>query len=228
MTTFARCGPNGRFRQQQFSCSAAARSGDCDAWLLRRLAESGHGVTFGVRQPTDPKHEWLAADGVALAGIADAVRVADVVIIATPWNATQSALAAAGDFAGKPLLDATNPIGPGFALTHGHTDSGAEQVAQWAPSARVVKAFNSTGTENMANPVYGTQRAAMFVCGDDADACVTAVTLARDLGFEAVRVGSLSMARVLEPVAMLWINLAMVLGNGRDIAFGLLRRGGIA
>lgn len=112
----------------------------------------------------------------------------------------------------------------GFELTHGHTDSGAEQVARWATNAKVVKVFNTTGHENMADPTYGAARAAMFVCGDDDGACASALGLARELGFDALRVGGLSKARVLEPAAMLWVNLALVLGNGRGVAFGLLRR----
>ena len=107
--------------------------------------------------------------------------------------------------------------------SHAHTDSGGEQVARWAKNAKVVKAFNTTGLENMADPKYGNARAAMFVCGDDEGACAVAAQLARDLGFEAVRTGGLSGARVLEPVAMLWISLAMS-GKTRGIAFGLLRR----
>jgi 8-hydroxy-5-deazaflavin:NADPH oxidoreductase len=187
------------------------------------LARAGHGVEYGVRQPAAAKHEPLRGHA-SVTSVAAAVSAAEVVILATPWAATEAALAGAGDLAGKPLLDATNPIGPGFALTHGLTDSGAEQVARWATTARVVKVFNSTGFENLASPVYPGARAVMFVCGDDAPACAIACELATDLGFEAVRVGALSKARLIEPVAMLWIQLAMVLGNGRNIAFGILRR----
>jgi hypothetical protein len=156
--------------------------------------------------------------------VPDAVRQADVIILATPWAAAESALAAAGDFGGKPLLDATNPIGPGMALTHGHTDSGGEQVQRWAPSARVVKVFNTTGVENMAAPRFGDARALMLACGDDTEAVATAVGLAGDIGFEALAFGPLRNARLLEPFGRAWIELALVRGQGRGIAFGLLRR----
>jgi len=89
-----------------------------------------------------------------------------------------------------------------------------------------VTAFNSTGVENLADPRFGDARAAMFVAGDDAAACEIALGLARDLGFLAVRLGGLVRARVLEPTAMLWIQLAITRGLGRDIAFGVVRRGG--
>ena len=182
------------------------------------LAKAGHRVVYGVR---DPSRKDLG--GAAAATVRAAVEGAEAVILATPWDGAKDALEAAGDFGGKPLLDATNPIGPGFKLVLAHTDSGGEQVARWAKNAKVVMAFNTTGLENMADPKYGAARAAMFVCGDDPGACEVAAGLARDLGFEAVRTGGLSGARVLEPVAMLWISLAMS-GKNRNVAFGLLRR----
>jgi predicted dinucleotide-binding enzyme len=87
-----------------------------------------------------------------------------------------------------------------------------------------VKAFNTTGAENMAEPVYGEQRTTMFICGDDEMAKGAAAQLAEELGFEVVDAGGLSAARHLESLALLWIHLARVAGLGRDIAFRLLRR----
>jgi 8-hydroxy-5-deazaflavin:NADPH oxidoreductase len=202
---------------------AIVGAGSVGATLGAGLARAGHKITYGVRDVASEKHVALRAHA-ALASVRDAVAVSDAVVLATPWNAAEAALEAAGDFAGKALLDATNPIGPGFQLTHGWSDSGAEQVARWAKNAQVVKVFNSTGAQNMGNPLYGDTRSVMFVCGDAQPACATAAKLATDLGFDAIEVGPLSKARTLEPLAMLWIQLAMVLGNGRDTAFGILRR----
>ncbi len=54
----------------------------------------------------------------------------------------------AGGFAGKVLIDATNPeASDGYALAVGHTTSGAEKIARWARDARVVKAFNGIYAE---------------------------------------------------------------------------------
>ncbi|MEM9072763.1 MAG: NAD(P)-binding domain-containing protein [Myxococcota bacterium] len=188
---------------------------------IGRGLEAKHDVLYAVRDPAAPKYAALK-DRARPVG--EAIDAAEVVILSTPWAATENAIAGAGDFRGKPLLDATNPIGAGFALTHGHDDSGAEQVQRWAPSARVVKVFNTTGVENMANPAYPDGRAAMFLCGDDEGACAIAKTLCLDLGFEPFHVGGLSRARVLEPVAMLWIQLALVLGHGRGIALSIATR----
>lgn len=182
--------------------------------------QEGHEVVFGVRNP---------AGKLVLAGrvaeIPEAVREADVVVLATPWNAVQDVLRAAGTLDGVVLVDCTNPILPGLGgLALGTATSAAEQVAAWVPAARVVKAFNTTGAANMGSPRYGAERLTMFLCGDDAPAKSVVSELARVLGFEPVDCGGLTAARYLEPLAMLWIHLAYKVGLGPDFGFRLLRR----
>ena len=76
----------------------------------------------------------------------------------------------------------------------------------------------------MADPGYDGQKATMFFAGDDHVAKSKAARLAEEIGFEAVDAGPLSHARLLEPMAVLWIFLAHVQGMGTGIAFQLLRR----
>lgn len=77
-------------------------------------------------------------------------------VLAIPWSATESALREAGNLEGKIVVDCTNPLKPDLSgLTHGHGDSGGEQVARWAPGSRVGKAFNSTGFNIMQQPGSG-------------------------------------------------------------------------
>jgi predicted dinucleotide-binding enzyme len=122
------------------------------------------------------------------------------------------------------VIDATNPLGPGLKLLTGKNgESGGEQVQAMVPQAHVVKALNTTGFDNMQNPVYEGRASVMFYCGDDAGAKSTVKELLVSLGFEAVDAGPLSRARQLENLAVLWISLAMG-GLGRDIAFRLMRR----
>ena len=205
---------------------AVIGAGVVGSTLAKALAAKGHTVTFGARDSGSDKVSRALATtpGATAMPIAEAVRWADAVILATPWSGTEAALSAAGDFAGKPLIDATNPLTPTYALALGHTSSGGEQVQAWAPTARVVKMFNSTGWENMAEPGYPAGRAAMVYCGDDSEAKKIAAGLAGDLGFEPLDLGALNGARLLEPAAMLWIRLAVMQKLGRGIAFGLLRR----
>jgi hypothetical protein len=203
-------------------------AGNVGSTLGRRWAQNGHRVIFGVRQPQSQKVQEVLRTAGAQAratSVREAVTAAECVLLATPWEATQDAIQAAGNLTGKILIDCTNPLAPGLrGLALGHTTSGGEQVASWAAGARVVKAFNMTGAKNMANPVYGTQPLTMFICGDDAEAKTTVGSLATELGFEVIDSGPLRVARYLEPLAMLWIHLAYVQGLGPDMGFTLLRR----
>lgn len=195
-------------------------AGQVGTTLGRAWAKAGHEVVYGARESGAPApHPSATMDSVRGAAVAG-----ELVVLVTPWAAVPDALRAAGDLGGKPLIDVTNPIGTGFALTHGHTTSGAEEVARLATNARVVKAFNSTGLETMANPVFGERRAVMPIAGDDSTAVAAAVKLATDIGFEAVGLEGLVRAREIEPVGLLWIKLALQWGQGRNIAFGISRR----
>jgi predicted dinucleotide-binding enzyme len=157
-------------------------------------------------------------------GYTQAVATADVSVLATPWEAAQPLLQSIGSWTGRILVDCINPIAPGLQLALGTTTSAAEQIAGWARGAYVVKAFNTTGWNNMADPIYHGERITMFIAGDNAEAKDIVTGLADDLGFEVVDAGDLTVARYLEPLAMLWIRLATVQKLGRDIAFKLLRR----
>lgn len=201
-------------------------AGSVGGTLGSRWAAASHEVVFGVRDPRSEKVKDLLKTlcNARAAEIAEAASESEIVVLATPWPAARDAIQSAGNLSGKVLLDCTNPLKSDLSLDAGHTTSGAEMVAGWATPARVVKIFNTTGYGNMANPHYGDQAATMFYAGDDSEAKQTAARLASDLGFEPVDAGPLKNARLLEPLAALWIDLAMVRGHGRDIAFKLLRR----
>jgi hypothetical protein len=111
-----------------------------------------------------------------------------------------------------------------MGLALGHTSSGGESVAAWAPGAAVFKTLNTTGFNNMEDSGGYAQKPVMFFAGDDSARRATVAALLADLGFEPVDAGPLSNARLLEPYAMLWIDLAVNRGQGRDIAFALMRR----
>jgi NADPH-dependent F420 reductase len=203
-------------------------TGRVGAALGRRWAEAGHEVVFGSRRPDAADVQELVASvgaGASAAPPAEAAAWAEVVVLATPGDSAGSVASGLGDLAGKTLIDCTNPILPGLAgLSVGTDDSAAERIARAVPGARVVKAFNTTGSSNMEDPVYEAGRLAMFVCGDDAGAKGVATELAEALGFEPVDCGPLRSARWLEPMAMLWVTMAYGLGNGPDFGFAVLRR----
>ncbi len=187
--------------------------------------KSGHGVTLGVRDPAGSRAIDLKQQGFTIAAPRDAAARADVVVLAVPWGALRSTLESLGSLAGKIVVDATNPLTADMSLAVGHSDSAGETVARLAPGARVVKAFNTTGASNMADSRYSNGKLVMLVAGDDTQAKASVMSLANDLGFEAVDAGPLAMSRYLEPMAMVWIKLALVQKLGRNFGFALLRKG---
>lgn len=195
---------------------AVIGAGRVGATLGRRWAGLGHDVVYGVRDPGAERH----ADLGATAAPAEAVTGADVVLVALPWAAVEATLTglAVGDAV---VLDATNPLPAG---DDDPAASGGERVARWLGSGRVVKAFNTTGSANMADPAGYPVAPLLPVAGDDDGAKAVAVALAAELGFDPVDAGPLAAARDLEHLAALWIRLAYPLGHGPDIAFALVRR----
>jgi predicted dinucleotide-binding enzyme len=195
--------------------------GNVGSTLGAGWAARGHEVIFGVRDP----NKGSAVANTKAASVKEAAQAGEVVVLAVPWNAVPAALRSAGNLNGKILLDATNPLLPDLSgIDAPEGISGGEQVASLVPGVPVVKIFNTTGYPNMANPDYNGQRATMFYCGDELEAKKVAASLAEDLGFEAVDAGPLREARCLEPLALLWIHLALKQGLGVNIAFKLMRR----
>jgi predicted dinucleotide-binding enzyme len=200
--------------------------GNVGGTLGRRWAKAGHTVVFGSRKPDDAKAKADAsAMGASLASIRDAASTADVVVLTVPWDVAPDALRSAGDLSGKVLLDCTNPLLPDLSgLSVGPTTSGGEEAAKLAPGAWVVKIFNSTGFGNMADPNYGGTPATMLYAGDNPAAKEIAARLARDLGFDPVDFGPLTGARLLEHIALAWINLAVKQKMGLDFSLNVVRR----
>lgn len=186
--------------------------------------KAGHGVTMAVRDLAGSRAAELKQEGFDLITPKDAAGVADIVVLAIPWSALAGAVKGLGPLAGKILVDATNPLAPDLSLAIGHDDSAGETVARLAPGARVIKAFNITGANNMADSRYGGGKLIMPVAGDDGDAKRVVMALAGDLGFEPIDTGPLAMSRYLEPMAMVWIKLAIAQKMGRNFGFALLRR----
>lgn len=190
--------------------------------LGRVWAQSGHAVLFGSRDAT--KAEQIASQigaGARGGSYADAAGFGEVVVLTAPWPAAEQTLRAAGSLAGKVLIDVVNPL-QDADLALGHTTSAAEQIAAWAPGARVVKAFNTIYFQSLDARAHPGDASAFF-CGDDPAAKQLVAQLAADLGFDPVDAGPLVNARLLEPLALLWIRLAGQGGYGPQIAFKLLR-----
>ncbi len=182
-----------------------------------------HDVVFAVREPGNDKSKQLAKDGFSVSAIADAGKSAEVIVLAVPWTEIATVIETLGPLKGKIVIDATNPLTPDLEMGLGFDDSAGETVALLAQGAHVVKAFNTTGAENMAKAKDFPNKPVMFVAGDDAAAKKSVQKLAEDIGFEAIDAGPLKASRYLEPMAMQWIKLAFG-GIGTQFAFSLVRR----
>jgi len=205
---------------------AVIGAGSVGQALGRGWTKAGHQVVFGIPDPSPARYPKLAA--AQLQQPAAAVGGADVIVLATPWDKTEAAIASLGDLKDRILIDCTNPLTmtpAGMGLALGFESSAAERIAQWAKGAAVFKTLNQTGADNMDRAGDFAVRPAMFVAGDDDAKKPVVMQLLRDLAFEPIDAGPLANARLLEPLAMLWIDQALRRGRGRDFAFALVRRG---
>lgn len=179
-------------------------------------ARAGHTLSVGVRDERSASTQAVRRElpTATLGTVTAAVQRSELILLTTPFAAAAEVLTVCGDLAGRIVVDCTNPIGPGLVHVGGER-SGAEILAATAPSARMVKAFNVYGVENLADPVFGdaTLRGMMPVAGDDPAAKAAVIELATQMGWEAVDVGGLAQALHLEHLALLWIRMARIDGH---------------
>jgi NADPH-dependent F420 reductase len=188
-------------------------TGNVGAALGRRFAEQGHTVVYGSRDPRAAKVVALVAEtghGAVALPPPEAAARSRVVVLAIPWTATEDVVRALGDLTGKILVDPTNPrvlARDGFAdYPPVPTDSNAERIARLAPGAQVVKAFSTLGAETMFDPRVAEGPVTIPLVGDDRAAKALVGTLAREIGLEAVDVGPLRHARIIEGLHYLRAN----------------------
>ena len=200
-------------------------AGNMGSAFVKQLTRAGHQVSITARNLDKARTVAAANPGAAAVNAGNAAAGADVVVLATAFDDAIAALRSVGNLQGKVVIDITNPLTADYmGLTLGHSTSASEEIAKAVPGAEVVKAFNTTGAENMAAPAYPGGAATMLLCGDDELAKAAVWQLAAEVGFEPVDAGPLSAARHLENLALLWIHLAQVNGLGRGIAFRLERK----
>jgi 8-hydroxy-5-deazaflavin:NADPH oxidoreductase len=201
-------------------------AGNVGMALGKALTARGEHVFFGVPDPAKYSEAVRRlGPSVRLGTTDEAIDSADIVILAVPYSAAVEIARSRDEWRNRILVDATNPLVAGLAgLSLGTTTSGAECIARAAAGARVVKAFNTTGAENMADSHYANGQVFMPVCTDDAEARERVIALATLIGFDAADLGDLSAARYLEPLAMTWIHMAFRMGYGRNFAFSIMRR----
>jgi hypothetical protein len=184
--------------------------------FARLLASKGFDVVVGHRTPA--KAEALANEigaGAKGGSVKDAVRQADIVILAVKYEQAADALAAAGDLTNKIVIDISNPITADFkGLTIGHSTSAAEEIQKLVPGAKVVKAFNTIFAELLPTESRVGRKVQVFIAGDDETAKAKVSDLVMAAEFEPVDSGALYNSRFLEPMGEMNILLGFFLGWG--------------
>jgi 8-hydroxy-5-deazaflavin:NADPH oxidoreductase len=188
----------------------------------------GYDVIFSAKNAEHAKEAALAAGKNAkFAETHEAVKQADLVLLAVPYSAAKEVLTNLGSLLkGKVLIDATNPLNADYSgLAVGFTTSAAEEIAKLAPEAKVVKAFNTVFASVFAsqNPKIKGNKISVFYASDDADAKKKVADLINGMGFDAVDSGPLKASRNIEPMALLNIGLGYGMGHGTSVGFSFIR-----
>lgn len=196
-------------------------TGNMAKGLAGVFSKAGYSVTLGSRDVAKASEAARELGGdVSGAEIASAAGNAEIVVLAVPFDAVSDVITAAGGLEGKTVIDITNPLTADYAgLTIGHSTSAGEEIQKLAPRAKVVKAFNTIFASVLqAGGKVGDKPATVFIAGDDQSAIDAVEAVVAKSGFIPVQVGGLSVARYLEPVAGLNIQLGYMCGLGTDIA----------
>lgn len=197
-------------------------SGNVGGALAQGWVKKGHEITFGVRNKDEFKGNRLSGiNNIAATSIPDAVKSSEVIVIAAVPQAVQSIAEMMGDVSSKVIIDAMNSV----RIKPEPYSNTTEALSNLTNCRNIVKCFSTTGAENMADPVYQGRGIDMFYAGDSDRAKQVAEQLAKDLGFENVyNFGGSDKFQLLEQFALSWINLAIMQGYGRSIAFKVLKR----
>ncbi len=205
-------------------------SGDVGKVLAGGFLKHGHEVMMGTREPSKLAGWARQNPNGRVGSFAEAAGFGELVVLAVKGTVAPEALRAAGaaNLAGKPVIDATNPIADGppvngvLQFFTNLDESLMERLQREFPQARFVKAFNSVGNALMINPQLKGGPPTMFICGNDEAAKRTVRGILDQFGWETADMGKAEAARAIEPLCMLWL-IPGFLRNEWTHAFKLLR-----
>lgn len=208
-------------------------SGSMGSSLGKIWANKGHKVLFSFSRD-QRKLEALAKSAGPHAQVgtpAEAAQFGEIVMLAVPWSALDPVLQVLGSLEGKVLVTCVSGLRPDFegqtmGLPTNLRTSVAEQIARLAPGAKVVEAFNTTFAEILHSESrrFGSEQPSVFYCGDDDPAKAIVAGLIQECGYEAVDAGPLRVARSLEALATIWVQMAVVSGLFPNVGLKVLRR----
>lgn len=198
-------------------------TGNVGGALAKGFVKANHEVVFGVRNPSENfKGKELADElTIPVTTIQDAVEKSNVIVLATPAQFAHEIAQQLGDVKDKVIIDTMNAV----FMKPANYNNTSDAILENCNCADVVKCFNSTGFENMTNPIYHNEGIDMFVAGNSTKGKEIATRLAKDIGFSnCYDFGGNDKFYALEQFAFAWINLAILQKHGRDVAFKLIKR----
>lgn len=200
---------------------AVLGAGKIGGTLGRTWVGAGNTVTFGVSDPNGQHAQEIKADlgnRAAIRTIAEALADAEVVVFAIPGATMADTITAnAPALANKLVIDAANRMGE-------PTANSLEDFRRHAPSARYVRAFNTLGWENFADPLFDGVAADLIYAGPEADRPLVERLIA-EIGLHPVWLGDADQASAVDSLLRIWFTLAIQRGLGRHLAFKVLTRG---
>ena len=166
--------------------------------FAREALSAGHEVVLSNRHGPASLSNVVAELGHgASAAVVEEAAALDYVLFAVPWPNVGEALRGLPAWNGRVLIDATNPFSgytPELVLADLGDKGASEVVAGLAPSARVVKAFNSIVIERFSQgPTKGGGRRVIFVSGDHAEPVEFVKNLIASFGFIPIHLGGLAV-----------------------------------
>ena len=191
-------------------------TGNMARGIATRALAGGHAVTLlgTSSEPAQALAGELSGD-VSAGTVGDPLR-GDVVVLAIPYGAIDDVLGSyQGQLDGKVVVDITNPVDfSTFTPLSVAAGSAAQEVAEKAPGAKVVKAFNTTFAGTLVEGKVAGQPLDVFIASDDEEAKRTVSEVAGDGGLNAVDAGPLARAHELEALGYLHMALQQPLGTG--------------
>lgn len=199
-------------------------AGNMARGIATRALAGGNTVTLLGQEPG--KTQALANElaGHARSGTVGDALAGDVVVLAIPYDAIDDVIGHYRDqLSGKVIVDITNPVDfSSFTPLNLDAGSAAAEIAQKAPQARVVKAFNTTFAGTLVTGAVAGQPLDVFLASDDDDAKTTVRELVETGGMRAVDTGALARAHELEALGFLHMALQQPLGTGFGSAIKVL------
>jgi predicted dinucleotide-binding enzyme len=187
-------------------------SGGVATTLAAGFLKHGHEVMLGTRDASKLADFAAKNAGAKVGSFTEAATFGELVVLAVKGTVASAALHGAGAaaLAGKPVIDATNPLAdapPQNGVIKFFTnldESLMERLQKEFPGAHFVKAFSSVGAPAMVNPHFKDGKPTMFICGNDEGAKKTATHILDQFGWETADMGHAEAARAIEPLCMLW------------------------